>query len=128
CAACPIGSYLPGVARHRRQPDADHLLRQGTPGRGLQRHLVLVAEPPRRHGLERQLLKRLLLARFVAGALGRRFCFGPCYRCPMKSRITAMAASGASVTTACLQFGNRSNCTRCAGSAAAISAWLSIGG
>ena len=30
--------------------DADDLLRQGTPGRGLQRHLVLVAEPPRRHG------------------------------------------------------------------------------
>ena len=37
--------------------DADDLLRQGTPGRGLQRHLLLVAEPPRRHGAERQLLK-----------------------------------------------------------------------
>src|SRR6185437_6099054 len=38
------------------EPDADHLLRQGAPGRGLQRHLVLVAEPPRRHRAERQLL------------------------------------------------------------------------
>ncbi len=29
------------------------LVRQGTPGRGLQRHLVLVAEPPRRDGSRR---------------------------------------------------------------------------
>ena len=41
-----------------REPDADDLLRQGTPGRGLQRHLVLVAEPPRGHRAERQLLRR----------------------------------------------------------------------
>ena len=38
------------------EPDADDLLRQGAPGRGLQRHLLLVAEPPRGHGAERQLL------------------------------------------------------------------------
>ena len=42
--------------RHRSEPDADDLLRQGTPGRGLQRHLVLVAKSPRRHRPERQLL------------------------------------------------------------------------
>jgi hypothetical protein len=37
---------------------------------------VLVAESPRRDGLERQLLKRSPYAKFIAGALGRRFCFG----------------------------------------------------
>src|SRR5207248_1974090 len=45
----------------------------------------------------------------------------------MKSRIMAMARSGASGTTACPQSANRSNCTRCCGRAAAISAWHSIG-
>ena len=58
------------------QPDADDLLRQGTPGRGLQRHLLLVAEPPCGHGAERQLLTDLRLVSF-AGAFGRRFCFQP---------------------------------------------------
>jgi peptidoglycan-associated lipoprotein len=36
--------------RRCRQPAEDHLLRQGAPGRRLRRHLLLVAEPPRRHG------------------------------------------------------------------------------
>ena len=49
----------PRLARHRFEPDAHDFLRQGTPGRGLQRHLLLVAEPPRRHGAERQLLSVL---------------------------------------------------------------------
>ena len=35
---------------------AHDLLRQGAAGRGLQRHFVLVAEPPRGHGAQRQLL------------------------------------------------------------------------
>ncbi len=30
-----VGSQLPRVARHRSRPHADHLLRQGTPGRGV---------------------------------------------------------------------------------------------
>ena len=38
------------------EPDAHDLLRQGTPGRGLQRHLLLVAEPSRRHRAEREFL------------------------------------------------------------------------
>ena len=38
------------------QPHAHDLLRQGTAGRGLQRHFLLVAEPPRGHGAQRQLL------------------------------------------------------------------------
>src|SRR3954447_26696536 len=41
---------LPGLARRRGRPHAHRLLRQGAPGRGLQRHLLLVAEPPRRDG------------------------------------------------------------------------------
>ncbi len=61
-AACPVGPHLSGLARHRPEPDAHDLLRQGTPGRGLQRHLLLVAEPPRRHGPERQLLSVRLIS------------------------------------------------------------------
>ena len=45
----------------------DDLLRQGAPGRGLQRHLLLVAEPPRGHGVERQFLRPSFSARLVAG-------------------------------------------------------------
>ena len=46
----------------------------------------------------------------------------------MKSRITAeRRARARRACTACRQSANRSNCTRCGGSAAAISAWLSIG-
>jgi hypothetical protein len=37
----------------------------------------------------------------------------------------AMVGSGALGTPACLQFGNRSNCTRCVGNAAAMSARVS---
>src|SRR5262249_9006955 len=40
------------------EPHAHDLVRQGTAGRGVQRHLVLVAEPPRRHGAQRELLNR----------------------------------------------------------------------
>ena len=59
-----VGAHLPRFARHRRQPDADDLLRQGTPGRGVQRHLLLVAEPPCGHGAERQFLKAAVLASY----------------------------------------------------------------
>ena len=55
---------------------ADHLLWQGTSGRGLQRHLLLVAEPPCRHGAERKLVTGSGLVSF-AGAFGRRFRFQP---------------------------------------------------
>ena len=37
-------------------PHAHHLVRQGAPGRGVRRHLVLVTESPRRHGAQRQQL------------------------------------------------------------------------
>ncbi len=37
--------------------DAHHLLRQGAPRRGLQRHLLLVAESPRGDSAERKLVK-----------------------------------------------------------------------
>ena len=40
------------------RPHAHRLLRQGAAGRGLQRHFVLVAEPPRRHGARRHILER----------------------------------------------------------------------
>ena len=43
------------------QPHAHHLLRQGAAGRGLQRHLVLVAEPPRRHRARRDVISDLSL-------------------------------------------------------------------
>ena len=52
----PGGARLPGIARHRAPPDADDLLRQGAPGRGVRRHLVLVAEPARRHRAQREQL------------------------------------------------------------------------
>ena len=48
-AARPGGARLSGLARHPGAAHAHDLLRQGAAGRGLQRHLVLVAEPPRRH-------------------------------------------------------------------------------
>src|SRR3981081_1823025 len=35
CPPRPVGSHLPGLARHRPQPHADDLLRQGAPGRGV---------------------------------------------------------------------------------------------
>ena len=44
-----VHQELPRLARRRRLAHQDHLLRQGTSGRGLRRHLLLVAEPPRRH-------------------------------------------------------------------------------
>ena len=38
------------------QPHAHHLLRQGTAGRGVRRHLLLVAKPPRGHGARPKLV------------------------------------------------------------------------
>ena len=43
-----------GIQPSRMRTD---LLRQGAPGRGVQRHLVLVAEPPRCDGSRRHLLR-----------------------------------------------------------------------
>ena len=43
--------------------DAHGLVRQGTPGRGLQRHLVLVAEPAGRHGARRHVLAESVLTK-----------------------------------------------------------------
>ena len=45
------------LSRREGHPGVPHphdLLRQGAPGRGLQRHLLLVAEPSRRDGAERR--------------------------------------------------------------------------
>ena len=50
------------------EPHAHHLLRQGAAGRGLQRHLLLVAEPPRGHGAQREFVSRLWIRR--PGTLG----------------------------------------------------------
>ena len=49
-------------ARRPAGPHAHRVLRQGAPGRGLQRHLVLVAEPPRRDRARRHLVGRGMLA------------------------------------------------------------------
>jgi len=49
------------ASRHRPGPDADDFLRQRAPGRGVQRHLVLVAEPPGGHGIERRFLRTCVL-------------------------------------------------------------------
>ena len=51
------------------QPHAHDLLRQGAPGRGVQRHLVLVAEPPLGDGAQRELLSRDGLPGIRTGAL-----------------------------------------------------------
>ena len=40
--------------RRRRRPHEDDQLWQGAPGRGLRRHFLLVAEPPRGHGARRR--------------------------------------------------------------------------
>ena len=69
--------YYPRLARHRSEPHAHHLLRQGTPGRGLQRHLLLVAEPPRRHGAERQFLSGSRLQEFHSRRLRAPVLFCP---------------------------------------------------
>jgi hypothetical protein len=42
----------------------------------MQRHLVLVTEPPRCYGPERQLLSVGFFEKVIAGAFRRRFCFG----------------------------------------------------
>src|SRR5207237_8649838 len=62
-SACPMGADLPCVTRDRSLENADDLLRQGTPRRGLQRHLLLVSEPPRGYGTERQFVTHLFFAR-----------------------------------------------------------------
>jgi peptidoglycan-associated lipoprotein len=72
----PVGAHLHVGARHRSQPHAHDLLRQGTAGRGLQRHLLLVAEPSCRHGAEREFVGTAKSLRTPA-PLGRRFHFGP---------------------------------------------------
>ena len=73
----PVGARLPRLARHRPEPHAHDLLRQGASGRGLQRHLLLVAEPPRRHRAERQLLSGqapfIFRNRSCRRPFGRRF-------------------------------------------------------
>ena len=56
------GARLSDLARYPGAPHAHDLLRQGTAGRGLQRYLVLVAEPPRGHRARGQLLS------FMAGS------------------------------------------------------------
>src|SRR3954449_13049540 len=48
------GARLPLLARHRRLSHPHRLLRQGASGRDLQRHLMLVAEPPRRDRARRR--------------------------------------------------------------------------
>ncbi len=48
-----VRDYL-DLARRGGQPHAHHLLRQGASGRGVRRHLLLVAEPPRGHGAQRE--------------------------------------------------------------------------
>ena len=57
---------------------AHGVLRQGAAGRGLQRHFVLVAEPPRRDGAGRHLLKALLTASRIACRRPEKapVCFG----------------------------------------------------
>ncbi len=52
----PGCARLSCVARDPGRPYAHGLLRQGTPGRGLQRHFVLVAEPPRCDGSRRHVV------------------------------------------------------------------------
>ena len=54
---------------------AHDFLRQGAPGRGVQRHFVLVAEPPRGDGAQYQFLSRGYGGRGQTGAFGRRLCF-----------------------------------------------------
>ena len=58
-AARAGGARLSGLAWHPGAAHAHDLLRQGTSGRGLQRYLLLVAEPPRRDGARGQLLSSL---------------------------------------------------------------------
>ena len=59
---------LSDLARHRGQPHAHHLLRQGAAGGDLRRHFLLVAEPPRGHGAQREFVSRLWIRR--PGTLG----------------------------------------------------------
>ena len=62
---------LHDLARHRGEPHAHHLLRQGTPGGGVQRHLLLVAEPPRRDSaLRRRLIEANAATGFPQGWVG----------------------------------------------------------
>ena len=65
-----------GIQAGRMQDD---LLRQGTPGRGLQRHFVLVAEPPRGDGAQRRFVRRRALANIRRNARPQaagHFAFG----------------------------------------------------
>ena len=51
-----VREYLT-LARGQCAAHAHDLLRQGAAGRGVRRHFLLVAEPPRGHGAERKLLR-----------------------------------------------------------------------
>ena len=50
----PGGARLPCRQGRRRLAHEDDQLRQGAARRGLRRHFLLVAEPPRRHGAQRR--------------------------------------------------------------------------
>ena len=65
------------VARHRRVAHAHDFLRQGTAGRGLQRHFLLVAKLPRGHRAQRQFVRFRLRGsvRSAGAGNGRRPCF-----------------------------------------------------
>ena len=86
CPPSPGGERLPRHPRHRGEPDADRLVRQGAAGGGVQRHLVLVAEPPR--GDRPRSRRRRVTARPTAS---RRRC-----RPPPPHRAAVLPRCGAS--------------------------------
>src|SRR5262245_16257968 len=69
------GARLPRVARCPPATHAHDFLRQGTPGRGVQRHFMLVAESSRGNGAQYQLVNEDTRGKGTAGAFGRRLCF-----------------------------------------------------
>ena len=92
------GARLSGLARRAGASHAHDLLRQGAAGRGLRRHIVLVAESPLGDGAQRQLLKieEIKWGKGTTGASRRRLCFvaTPCGTCvrqfPQLSRFRLM--------------------------------------
>ena len=81
---CRRHPRLPDRRGCRRQPPEDDLLRQGTSGRGLRRHLLLVAEPPRGHHAQRR--RRQLSALSVITH--------PCERRPQRPPFCILDAAG----------------------------------
>jgi hypothetical protein len=69
---------LPGRPRRCFQPAAHHFLWQGTPGRGLRRHLLLDAEPPRGDRAQR---RGKLGHTDFGGSGGRSAAVSICGRC-----------------------------------------------